>query len=98
MFFYNDLNIFFNDFAINCTINKNNNIIKILFDDNYINYTNASLNFDGTKVSIQILNNDITNNLLKFNDELTINNTVYIIKNIQKNSSGISQIILIEKD
>ena len=84
----NDLNALINDFGINATINNSSKtIVKVVFLNNYnvSNNYGSFLGVSGNKPIIYMREKDYINNNLTVDDQLIINNKIYLFEEIKDN-------------
>ena len=96
LFFFKDNSIFFNEFAEIGTINNQN--FKVIFDENNNNITINNFDLTGESPKALVQKCDFDRIKMKINDTLKIRDLNYLIKNIEKNTDGIYNLKLVEKD
>lgn len=87
-----DLDIFFGDFAEDCILNDNAGaIIPCLYDESQAYISSMSNDINGVVITALLKNSDIKTYLIRKNSNITIRDTNFIIKELRKNGSGISE-------
>lgn len=95
MFYKKDLDIFFKDFGETC-FNENGDEFKVIFDNEYLDVTpfNSNKSMSNQDLYCQIKNTDLRDFNIKVKDILIIDGLEYILKNIEYDRNGISQLKL----
>ena len=90
-----DLDIFFNEFAEDCTLlDARGQIIPCLYNENFgfINSLNNDIN--GVTITLNLKNSDIDNYIIKKNYNLQVRGIDFVVREVRKNGDGISEVEL----
>lgn len=95
MFYAKDIDIFFKDFGETC-FNENGDEFKVIFDNEYldVNPFNSSKSISNQDLFCQVKNKDLRAFNIKVKDILIIDGLEYILKNIEYDRNGVSQLKL----
>lgn len=88
MFFDNDLQTFFTDFAEPCVINSNT--IEVLFDSQQVQYQEGFSTVVGYQPTITLKTADALANNVEQGVTLTVRGKSYTVSNIEEDGTGIS--------
>lgn len=95
MFYLKDIDIFFKDFGEKC-FDEDFNEFRVIFDNEYldINPFNSSKSVSNQDLFCLVKNQDLKDYNLKAKVIILINGEEYIIKNVEYDRNGVSQLKL----
>lgn len=93
-----ELDIFLNSDEFGTEVDFSGSVINCIFNDDYSQYNNGSVELSGTDPQIKIKKSDFIALSIEQDDECTIEDVIYIVKDIRKRSSGLYTIKLSIKD
>ena len=95
MFFDKDDSVFFKDFGVDFLLKKNNETVRVMFDDEFAEVDPFSLNSVNCRnLKILIKNTDLKNFMIKKDDIFVFDENEFLVNNIEYNNLNISKITL----
>lgn len=94
MFYYDDIDVFFSDFAIDAVYTADGmpKTIRILFSRDYREMMNEITGIEGTASSAICKSSDVPN--ASHNDTLEIDEEIYYVIGVQPDDSGVTILLL----